>query len=613
MICMWSSQFFWKFLLITAGLNLLGVITFATMFIRDSDRVLTEEHDQRLQSSAILLRSGLAEQIDSDHPIDIQKTVISVGQELGLRITLLDPDGTLLADSFYPPGDNTRAAENQKERLEILRAETSQDGFGRSERISPTQGMPMRYFATRLGAKGDSKGFLRVALPASDLHSKSDAVRKNIILGGIVFSLLTLGVCIWFGGRTVSAVKSLDMAVQEITSNGPHVKVDLPDRDEFGMLSDHLNRMSAELGRRIDRLQGDHSRLSTVLEGMGEGVITVNDAEKILFANPAAGKLLNFDPLESVGRPLVEAVRNHTLHEAVLETISGQNNGSQELEIGENHDRILRASFTRMQGDPCPGIVIVLNDFTDLRRLELLRQEFIANVSHELKTPLSAIKAYAETLRRGALEDELHSKKFVRRIEEQAERLHQLILDMLHLARVESGKQAFDIHPIPVLPTVESCVDDFFETTQAKKVLLSFESPNEDLFVQADAEGLRHILNNLVGNAVKYTPDNGSITVRWQREEGFVVIDVVDTGIGIAAKDQDRLFERFFRVDKARSRELGGTGLGLSIVKHLTLDFGGQIGVTSQLGMGSTFTVKLPLAEQDHQSEQMQANLNPLA
>ena len=610
---MWSSQFFWKFLLITAGLNLLGVITFATMFIRNSDRMLSEEHDQRLQSAAILLQSGLAEQIDSDHPTDIEKKVGSLGQELGLRITLLDRDGALLADSYYNPGDNIGAAENQKERLEILRAETSQDGFGRSERVSPTQGMAMRYFAIRLGAKGDSKGFLRVAVPAADLHSKNSEARKNIILGGIVFSLLTLGVCIWFGGRTYAALKSLDTAIQQITSEGPHVKVDLSDRDEFGMLGDHLNRMSTELGRRIDRLQGDQARLATVLDGMGEGVITVNESERILFANPAAGKLLNFDLQESAGRSLLEVVRNHILHEAVMEAISGESIGSRELKIGENHDRILRASFTRMQGEPCPGIVIVLNDFTDIRRLELLRQEFIANVSHELKTPLSAIKAYAETLRRGAIEDEVHGKRFVERIEEQTERLHQLILDMLHLARVESGKQAFDIHSIAVSPTIESCVDDFFETTQAKKIAISFDPPDDDLFVQADAEGLRHILSNLVDNAVKYTPDNGSITVRWRCDEEFVVIDVVDTGIGIAAKDQDRLFERFFRVDKARSRELGGTGLGLSIVKHLTLDFGGKVGVTSQLGMGSTFTVKLPLAEQDHQSERMQANLNPLA
>ncbi|OUT64126.1 MAG: hypothetical protein CBB70_12710 [Planctomycetaceae bacterium TMED10] len=609
---MWSSQFFWKFLLTTAGLNLLAVITFAAMFIRASDRALTEENDNRLQSSAILLRTALRSKINDDDPSQVQDIVRSLGKELGLRITLLTSDGSVLADSFYAQAAAIKDAENQKERLEILRAETAIDGYGRSERVSPTQARPMRYFAIRMGDKESPEGFLRVASPASELDARSREAREKIIFGGVIFSILMLGVCIWFGGRTVTAVKSIDHAIQKITSEGPPVKVYLPDRDEFGVLGDHLNRMSVEMGRRIDRLQGDQARLATVLEGMGEGVITVNDEEKILFANPAAGKLLNFDPQESVGRPLLEAVRNHTLHEAVTETISGQNMGSQELEIGENHDRILRASFTRMQGEPCPGIVIVLNDFTDLRRLELLRQEFIANVSHELKTPLSAIKAYAETLQRGAIEDGVHGKRFVERIGEQAERLHQLILDMLHLARVESGKQAFDIHPIAVSPTVESCVDDFSETTQAKKIAISFDPPDEDLFVQADAEGLRHILSNLIDNAVKYTPENGSITVRWRRDDEFVVIDVVDTGIGIAAKDQDRLFERFFRVDKARSRELGGTGLGLSIVKHLTLDFGGQLGVTSQLGMGSTFTIKLPLAEQGHQSEQMQANLKPL-
>ena len=170
---------------------------------------------------------------------------------------------------------------------------------------------------------------------------------------------------------------------------------------------------------------------------------------------------------------------------------------------------------------------------------------------------------------------------------------------MLHLARVESGNQSLDFHPIAVAKTVDSCIADFIETTQAKQIALSIDPTDEDLFVQADAEGLRQILNNLIDNAVKYTSKNGSVTVRWRRVDELVVIEIVDTGIGIATKDQDRLFERFFRVDKARSRELGGTGLGLSIVKHLALDFGGEVGVTSQLGTGSTFSVKLPLAEED--------------
>ena len=598
MIGMWSSQFFWKFLLASAGLNSLIIILFSSILISYSEKLLVEKSNNRLESAIAFLGLEFQREIESQEKKYLQEEVRSWSKKLNLRITVLNPKGQVIADSFYHDPAQFGDAENHKDRIEITQAIAADNGQGSSQRMSATVGSSLRYLAMRIGGKTNPTGFLRVATPTQELEASFSKTRWNIIWGGCGVGLIGLAVSIWFGGRTVAAVSSIDGAIQKITSEGPPVKVYLPDRDEFGLLGDHLNRMSLELGAQIDRLKSDQARLATVLDGMGEGVITVNDEEHILFANPAAGKLLNFDPQESVGRPLLEAVRNHTLHEAVTETIRGQNMGSQELAIGENHDRILRASFTRMQGDPCPGIVVVLNDFTDLRRLELLRQEFIANVSHELKTPLSAIKAYAETLQRGAIEDGAHRKTFVARIEEQAERLHQLILDMLQLARVESGKQAFDIHPIAIANTVESCIADFLETTQAKKIALSFESADEDLFVQADAEGLRHILSNLIDNAVKYTPENGSITVRWRRDEELVVIDVVDTGIGIAANDQDRLFERFFRVDKARSRELGGTGLGLSIVKHLAIDFGGEVSVTSQLGMGSTFSVKLPLAEQ---------------
>ena len=609
---MWSSQFFWKFLLATTGLSLLAIVLLTSLLIRSSERLLIEESNNRLESVAILLSTDFNDRMSTEEVGGVQKRFRSIAREMGLRITLLSADGHVVADSFYEHTDQLKGAETQKDRLEIVRAATAGTGQGNSERISPTQGMSMRYFAVRMGDAQNPHGFLRVALPTKTLDRQIEVARQQILWGGIAFGVLILGVSIWFGRRTIMAVKSIDEAVQQVASTGKPVRVELPDRDEFGMLGDHFNRMSVDLSRQIGQLQEAQSRLATVLEGMGEGVITVDYEERILFANSAAGKLLNFDPQEAVNRPLLEAVRNHTLHEAVSQTIAGQNPGRPEIEIGENHDRILGASFTQMQGEPCPGIVIVLNDFTDLRRLEVLRQEFIANVSHELKTPLSAIKAYAETLQRGALDDGENRKRFVERIEEQAERLHQLILDMLQLARVETGKQAFDIHAIAVSETVKSCIDDFLEPTQSQTITLTYDPPNEDLFVQADAEALRHILNNLIDNAVKYTPENGSITVRWRREHEMVVIDVVDTGIGIAAKDQDRLFERFFRVDKARSQELGGTGLGLSIVKHLALNFGGQVGVTSRLGMGSTFTVKLPLAKYDHPTEQSHPASQPV-
>jgi two-component system phosphate regulon sensor histidine kinase PhoR len=236
----------------------------------------------------------------------------------------------------------------------------------------------------------------------------------------------------------------------------------------------------------------------------------------------------------------------------------------------------------------------VLYDITELRRLENMRREFVTNVSHELKTPLSSIKAYAETLRLGALHDAEHNLLFVERIEEQAERLHQLILDLLHLARVESGKEAFEIRDVSVTEVVQQRADDYRERAAAKGLDFHLELPAAPATARADRTGLATILDNLVSNAIQYTPEGGSVRVRVQEETGWIELAVEDTGLGIAARDQQRIFERFYRVDKARSRELGGTGLGLAIVKHLAQAFNGQVGLVSELGTGSTFWVRLP-------------------
>jgi two-component system phosphate regulon sensor histidine kinase PhoR len=221
----------------------------------------------------------------------------------------------------------------------------------------------------------------------------------------------------------------------------------------------------------------------------------------------------------------------------------------------------------------------------------------VANVSHELKTPLAAVKAYAETLRMGAINDPQHNLDFVARIEDQANRLHQLILDLLQLARVETGKEAFEFTEVPVSDAVGDCIAQHADAAASAGVALSAESSDDDINVWADFSGVQTILDNLVTNAIKYTPEGGQVTIRWHREGQFAEIEVADTGIGIAVHDQQRVFERFYRVDRARSRELGGTGLGLAIVKHLAQAFGGDIGLTSDLGKGSTFRVRLPLGE----------------
>jgi two-component system phosphate regulon sensor histidine kinase PhoR len=254
---------------------------------------------------------------------------------------------------------------------------------------------------------------------------------------------------------------------------------------------------------------------------------------------------------------------------------------------------------TPLRGDPPPGVVLVLRDTSELKRLEQMRQQFIANVSHELKTPLSSIKAYTETLLGGARHDPVHCEKFLQRIDEQAARLHELIMDMLSLARIESSQSPLEQTTVPMAPVVRRCLADYETQAAARGVRLvsnADECEVANFSIRGDEEALRQILSNLIDNAIKYTPAGGTVTLGCRRDGPMAVIEVVDTGVGIAPEHHSRLFERFYRVDKARSRELGGTGLGLSIVKHLAQAQGGTVAVASEVGSGSRFTVRLPVA-----------------
>ncbi|HMP78952.1 MAG TPA: ATP-binding protein, partial [Pirellulaceae bacterium] len=246
--------------------------------------------------------------------------------------------------------------------------------------------------------------------------------------------------------------------------------------------------------------------------------------------------------------------------------------------------------------DPQPGVAIVLHDVTELRQLEAVRRDFVANVSHELKTPLASIKAYAETLRLGALYDQDKNQEFLQQIEHQAQLLDAQIHDLLRLAKVESGQAVFDIANLAVFPLCQHAVHTHAAEARARGVSLILEKIPEELKVKADADGVTTILNNLITNAIRYTPSGGTVRVSAKAQEDAVMLEVHDTGIGIAPEHQRRIFERFYRVDRARSREAGGTGLGLSIVKHLCQSLGGSVHLTSQPGKGSTFRVQLPLA-----------------
>ena len=364
----------------------------------------------------------------------------------------------------------------------------------------------------------------------------------------------------------------------------------------FRAMTSRVTARITELEQWRESLDQNNQQLAIVLEAMVEGVIAIDAQERILLANTAAIRLLDLTPQGLTGRRLWEAVRLPKVQELVSQTLAGGEQQRIEIEVPRTQST-LAAVMSRLPGEPSSGAVIVLHDVTDLRRLENLRQEFVSNVSHELKTPLAAISAYAETLLDGALDDPEVSRGFVGRIGEQADRLHTLILELLELARLESEEHAYELQAIDVGAVLRECVDEHQDVAKPKNLRLEIDAPAEALWGLADLEGLRTIADNLLDNAINYTPAGGRISVRWRRGAGWIEFDVEDTGVGIKKENQARIFERFFRVDRARSRAVGGTGLGLSIVKHLCQVFGGQVKVTSQLDKGSKFTVRLRAAE----------------
>jgi two-component system phosphate regulon sensor histidine kinase PhoR len=349
-----------------------------------------------------------------------------------------------------------------------------------------------------------------------------------------------------------------------------------------------------ELQRKSRQLQESTERLETVLGSMVEGVVAVDDGQRILFANRAARNLLDLQIANPVGRPIWEVIRHSRIDEVIRTVLTGGEAPNLEIDLPRKH-AVLAVLASRLPGNPTSGVVLVFHNVTELRRLENIRREFVSNVSHELKTPLTAIQAYAETLLDGALDEPEHRTKFVERIGEQAGRLHALIQDLLRLAQIESGENVFDVRAVEVSPIVRECIDEHLAVAESKSQRLVTQAPAADVNVLADEEGLHTILSNLVDNAVKYTQDGGTISVRWRIDDGMARIDVQDNGPGIPQEHQSRIFERFYRVDRARSRDVGGTGLGLSIVKHLVQEFDGSIGIASEPGSGTTFTVKLPL------------------
>lgn len=592
---MWNSRLFWRIFAIHAALTFSIALVALLVLTRSQREIATENLERELTDAALTLRAGLSSIPSGDVLARLESAWKGAARATGRHLTLVEEDGTVILDT-----DVTASAQkNVRGRPEFLDARDHASGLTRDRH--PVSGEPMIYAAVRLSPGDETLGFVRVGESLHSVDADVAALRQRIVGIALAAILVGMGFTALTVARITRPLEKLSAAAEAVADGDAPIDVESWSQDEIGRLAAAFRTMSrqqlariAELQAKGRQLEESSELLKTVLGGMIEGVIAIDQRERILFANQAARYMLDLSDSIDVGRPIWESVRNQTISNIVRNALAGGENTSVELQL-QRTNTVVAILASRLPGEPCPGIVLVLHDVTDLRRLENLRTEFASNVSHELKTPLTSIKAYTETLLDGAVDDPVHNRSFLRRIDEQAERLHKLILDLLQLSQIESGKDVFDVVAVPIDRVIHTCVDAHAAVARSKGVTLSTEPHREGIRVQADAEGLRTILDNLVDNAIKYTPERGSVTVRWKSEGRMAVIEVQDTGVGIATAHLERIFERFYRVDKARSRDMGGTGLGLSIVKHLTEVFNGDVDVESRPGAGSTFSVRLPL------------------
>ncbi len=526
-------------------------------------------------------------------PLDFQELSLKIGKALGLRVTIIARDGKVLGDA-----DLTReqlvAVENHANRPEVI--EALKNGSGVSKRFSYTVQKDMLYTAIPFG-KEKTEGILRFSVPLLDIELLQSKMRR--VVGVSVAGILLLSLGLTFLVSVFVSRPLLEMsAIAKLMAGGDFSrKASIYFKDEIGELSQALNAMSDEIKDKIEKINSEKAKLDLVLSSMFEGVIVTGADEKILLMNPSLRKLF-FIESNPEGKMVLEVVRNTAVEDMIARIITGkQQLATEEIAVHAPEEKILKVNGVPiMRNNKLEGAILVFHDITELRRLEKMRQDFVANVSHELRTPISSIKGYAETLLDGALADKDNAKEFISIICQDADRLASLINDLLDLSKIESGKLKMSFEALDPGVLIKRAITVIDNQAKAKSISLKVNIPQSLPKIKADETRFSQVMINLLDNAIKYSAEGSVAVISAQVVDNVLQIDLSDTGIGISEEDLPRIFERFYRADKARSRELGGTGLGLSIVKHIVSAHGGQVWVKSKLGVGSTFSFTIPLA-----------------
>jgi two-component system, OmpR family, phosphate regulon sensor histidine kinase PhoR len=515
------------------------------------------------------------------------------GRLSGTRITVMDPSGRVLGDSIADP---SRMADHG-DRPEFIAAR--QGGTGQSKRYSETLHQPMMYVAVALGAADRSVAVIRCALPVSDIDTQLRLIYGRIAAGGLLIALLAAGLSWWVARRLSLPLKTLQDGAQRFAQGDLDHRVPVTGTVELGALAEAMNHMAAQLDESLKRTNRRRNEMATILASMGEGVLALDLDEKIIQANLPAADILGVSRADKlVGRTLTEAIRNSDLQRLVDRAQQEDQRTEADLTVYQPEARTLFIRCTPLR-DPngrCIGLLLVMSDVTRVRRLENMRRDFAANVSHEIKTPLTAIRGFVETLYHGGVENPEEAHRFLGIIEKHVQRLGAIIDDLIQLSRIERDAETREI-PLSneaVGAVVQGAVALCREAAAARRIRIVQSMPPETVQARISAPLLEQALVNLVDNAVKYSPEGTDVEVALAADDHQIRITVSDQGPGIARHHLPRLFERFYRVDKARSRKMGGTGLGLAIVKHIVQAHGGDISVDSAPGRGTVFTIRLP-------------------
>jgi two-component system phosphate regulon sensor histidine kinase PhoR len=542
--------------------------------------------EQRMEAEARILQS----EAGATAAAQFQDWAHEAAQRSGARVTIVDPQGVVLADS----SQDLQTMENHAGRPEIQTAH--REGVGRSIRHSTTTNQDYCYVALRMTYHGQDGYILRLATPLDEVEASLAAVRAHIWRAELWAALLALIATGLFSQSYTRRIDRLRTYAEGLVSGKSPPAPLTGDDDELGDLGRSLVSAAAQLQDLVDRLSVEAEQRKAILASMVEGVLAVDSNLRITFANASFARAVGVpDPIPAK-LPLVDLIRDPELREILARVLAGGESVKRRLQLPAVADRIFEVQAAPLTSGAARGAIAILHDITDLERLERIRKDFVANVSHELRTPLTAIRGYAETLLEGALEDKENNRRFLEIIKAHAIRLNNIASDLLTLSAMESGKVRPGPEPLAARLAVESALRTVEAEARLRAVSLVCGTV-EDAQIVGDRFQIEQALVNLLDNAVKFNRPGGEVLVEVTRPgNGTVSISIADNGIGIPHDDLPRIFERFYRVDKARSREVGGTGLGLSIVKHIVERLNGTVTVESQLGKGSTFTMLFPEA-----------------